>query len=212
MLLNIEALARGYMIFMPNHRAPHIWENNLKGRAYNLAGFGPQGIRVSVDDVLSGVDYLIDQGLVDPQRMALYGFSNGAYAVSYLVTYTDRFKCAIAVSGSYYNPFFTRFGYNDEALSKDLFGIEPWDDPQGYATLSPVTRLDHVVTPMLLAMGDLEDYVRIFNSIQLFNGLRSLDRNVTLLRYPDQGHGFTGPALKDFKERALDFIDKHLKN
>lgn len=91
--------SKGYAVFWPNPRAPHTWMDPYRGEAAAHAGKGPQGWDVTVDDVLSGVDELIRRGIADGDRMGLYGFSNGGGVVNYLVTRTDRFKCAVSVAG-----------------------------------------------------------------------------------------------------------------
>jgi dipeptidyl aminopeptidase/acylaminoacyl peptidase len=72
-----------------------------------------------------------------------------------------------------------------------------------------VFRLQNVTTPMLLADGD-EDDDFLLNTIEMYNGLRHLGKDVTLLRYPGQQHGFTGAALEDFWSRAIAFFDRYL--
>jgi len=63
---------------------------------------------------------------------------------------------------------------------------------------------------MLLADGD-KDSMFLLSTIETYNGLRYLGKQVTFLRYPDQGHEFTGAALRDFWEREMQFFDKYLK-
>jgi dipeptidyl aminopeptidase/acylaminoacyl peptidase len=65
-------------------------------------------------------------------------------------------------------------------------------------------------TPILLADGDLGG-VALLTDIEMYNALRWLGKEVTFLRYPDEGHGFTGEALNDFWERENVFFDKYLK-
>jgi dipeptidyl aminopeptidase/acylaminoacyl peptidase len=88
-------------------------------------------------------------------------------------------------------------------------GITPWSDPAGYVQLSAIFHLDKVNTPMLLANGDA-DPSSLLGMIEMYNGLRLLGKDVTLLRYPDQGHGFKGQAMRDFWERENDFFAKNL--
>ena len=90
----------GYAVFWPNARAPHDQVGRFKSEAFDHAASGPNGWEVTVDDVTSGVDELIRRGIVDPDRMGLYGFSNGGGVVNYLVTTTSRFKCAVSVAGA----------------------------------------------------------------------------------------------------------------
>jgi len=92
---------------------------------------------------------------------------------------------------------------------KETGGRTPWGDPETYIKLSPIYHMDRVATPMLLAAGDQET-VGALISMEMYNGLRYLGRDVTFLRYPDQGRGFTGAAVKDYWQRVNAFFDKYL--
>jgi dipeptidyl aminopeptidase/acylaminoacyl peptidase len=202
--------SRGYVVFNPHSRAPHVWVNPIGSKAYDEAGKGPGGWDIAVDDVLSGVDELIRRGLVDPDRMGLYGMSMGGGIVDYLVTRTNRFKCAVSVGSMYPDwarPVLLEF---DTAVPRLAGSKTPWDDPAGYAQLSTVYHLDKVSTPMLLAVGD-DDAFNLLGMIEMFNGLRWFRKDVTLLRYPNQGHVFTGASLRDFWNRENAFFDRYLK-
>jgi dipeptidyl aminopeptidase/acylaminoacyl peptidase len=203
--------SRGYAIFWPNARAPHVWMNPFKSKQYDQAAKGSKGIEVMFDDVMSGIDELIRQGIVDEKRMGLYGFSNGGGVVNQLVTKTSRFQCAVSVAGAASADWPRQFFLHTmDPMIPTIVGALPWEDPQAYVDLSAVYRLDKVTTPMLLADGD-NDSDFLLNTIEMYNGLRYLGRDVTFLRYPNQGHGFEGEALKDFWMRENIFFDKYLK-
>jgi dipeptidyl aminopeptidase/acylaminoacyl peptidase len=202
---------RGYAVFVPAPRAPHVWTIYSKIERPRVKG--PKGWDLAVDDVLSGVDELIQRGFVDPQRMALYGYSNGGGVVNYLVTQTTRFKCAAsgaAVYPDWFRPFFLELGAGGDGVPLLAGGFTPWDDPRAYIALSAVFHLDRVATPMLLAVGD-EDTGFLPGMIEMYNGLRYLKKDVTLLRYPNQEHEFTPEAWNDLVERMTKFFDDHLK-
>jgi dipeptidyl aminopeptidase/acylaminoacyl peptidase len=184
--------------------------NPFKTEAYDHEARGSKGWDVMVDDFMSGVDELIRRGIVDPDRMGLYGFSNGGGVVTYLLTRTQRFKCAVVVAGVYPDwsvPFFLE---TDSTVPEFAGGILPWEDPGWYVRLSVVYRLDRISAPILLADGN-DDGPFLLGTIEVYNGLRRLGRDVTFLRYPGQGHGFEGPAMKDFWERENAFFDRYLK-
>jgi len=201
--------SRGYAVFWPDAQAPHVWQNFFKSRAFNQGTKGPKGWNITVENVMSGVDELIRRGMVDPERVGLFGFSNGGGIVNYLVTSTNRFKCAVSVAGVYPDwllPFF--LGKNTSVA--ELAGVTPWQDPEAYLKLSAVFHLDKVDTPMLLADGDNDSWF-LLGMIEMYNGLRHLGKDVTFLRYPNQGHGFEGAAMKDFWKRENAFFDRYLK-
>ena len=210
MLGNQMWASKGYAVFWPNARAPHTWMDPYREEGFGQAGKGPGGWDVMVDDVTSGVDDLIRRGIADPGRMGLYGFSNGGGVVNYLVTRTSRFQCAVSVGGVYPDWLLPTFLHTDATIPTFEGGTSPWDDPAAYVQLSAVFHLKAVTTPMLLAAGD-NDGDFLLGTIELYNGLRWLGKDVTFLRYPGQGHGFSGAALQDFWERETLFFDHHLK-
>jgi dipeptidyl aminopeptidase/acylaminoacyl peptidase len=131
--------------------------------------------------------------------------------VDYLVTRTDAFKCAVAVAPVLPNWLGTSFlWYNSLGLMSRLAGATPWKNPEAYVKLSAVLHADKVKTPMLLADGD-EDGAFLLGSIEMYNALRAAGGNVTLLRYPNQGHVLTGAALHDFWRREMAFFATYLK-
>src|SRR5882724_11274461 len=144
--------------------------------------------------------------------MCLYGVSNGGGAVNYLVTATDEFKCAVSVVGVMSDwPLLTFLG-NDSANSvfDQVVGEKTiWDDPEDYVRASAVYRLNRVRTPLLLAAGDLDPFAVLMNN-EIYLGLRRMGKNVTMLRYPTQGHGFEGKSLEDFWEREQTFFKSYL--
>jgi dipeptidyl aminopeptidase/acylaminoacyl peptidase len=176
---------------------------------------GPDGWAVMVDDIMSGVDELIRRGIVDPDRMGLTGFSNGGGVADYLVTATPRFKCAVsiaAVAPDWLSEFFFPPSGGPPAATLLWYGKDstPWTDLEGWTKMSAVYRLPNVTTPMLLAVGD-KDVGFLQGMIEMYQGLRYLGKDVTLLRYEGQGHGFDGAAMTDFWRRENEFFDRYLK-
>ena len=199
--------SEGYLSFNPSRiRVPHLASTTP------MDGQKPSSLPswdTTVDDVMSGVDALIERGLVDPERMCLYGFSNGGGVVNALVTRTQRFKCAVSVAAvmpDWISSVMLEF--NSFALLQS--GTTPWKNPQAYIDLSAVFHLEGVTTPMLLADGD-EDAGFLLGMIEMYNGLRWLGKDVTLLRYPNQAHGFTGAPLRDFWSRESAFFARYLE-
>lgn len=201
--------SHGEAVFWPNARAPHVQVGRFKSEAYDHEAQGPTGWSITVDDVTSGVDELVHRGIADPERMALYGFSNGGGIVNYLVTSTHRFKCAVSVGGALSDWLRPAMLDPHSWIESEEKGLDPWNNLNALVQLSAVFRLDQVTTPMLLADGDMDGNF-LLDNIEMYNGLRHFGRPVTFLRYPNQGHGFTGNALRDFWERESAYFDRCL--
>ncbi len=208
---NQALAARGYAVFFPDGDGPHVWETPWRSMLHTTRAQGPAGVDIAVDDVVSGVNTLIDRGIVDPDRMCLYGFSNGGAVVDQVITKSHRFQCAISVAGAVAADWSSLlFLETRDKFLIDLAGTSPWESSQSYIQLSAVYRLNNVTTPLLLADGD-DDGDFLLGCLEMYNGLRYLGKDVTLLRYPKQGHGFTGPAMRDFWKRENEFLDHYLK-
>ena len=131
MLGNQAWASKGYAVFYPDARAPHVWMNNFRSPIFDESAKGPDGFEVTAEQVLSGVDELIKQGVVDPDRMGLSGFSNGGGITNALLSRTNRFKCAVSVAAVYpdWRAFFSphRFTFTSN--------LKKWRPDQQYGKL-----------------------------------------------------------------------------
>jgi dipeptidyl aminopeptidase/acylaminoacyl peptidase len=143
-------------------------------------------------DVMDGVDSLIADGLVDPDRMGVTGGSYGGYLTSWIVGHTDRFKAAVTcrsvndmtsemLSGDIAGPLFGRYEY----------GANPWEDPELYRRHSPLTYAADIHTPLLIQHAEQDLRCPITQGEELFTVLRSLRRPVRLMRFPNESHELT---------------------
>ena len=208
MLANRYLAAQGYALFLPNHRAFHTFPKSLKGLEYARVSQRPDSADLMADDILLGVDQLVREAIADPERLALYSFSTGASAVDLLLTKTNRFKAAISAGGvADWLHYYLERPSDDATIPGMLEGQTPWDAPELYRALSPVYQADRIHTPLLLEVGDKDNF--LLQSVLFYNALRRLGRPVTLVRYPDQAHGFQGDALRDHWRRCLQFLKDH---
>ncbi len=203
--------AHGYVVFFPNHRAPHMWWNPMKNMTYDSAATGLDGPAVLTDDVLSGVDLLAARGVIDTTRMCLHGFSNGGGSTNYLLTQTTRFRCAVVRAAAAVDRYESFFQSPDMADAiRGLMSSTPWEQPERYRMLSPLYQADRIRTPVLLADGD-DDHEFLLGMTELYTALRYLGRPVTFVRYPNQSHEMTAAAEADWERRMRAFFDSYLQ-
>lgn len=209
-LANQSLAARGYAVFFPGHRAFYTFPANIKNTAHIAAARQRNVGDVVLDDVLSGVDALVARGIADERRLGLLGASNGASVVNYLITRTDRFRAAVSQGGvSDWLHYFLLRDADDWTIPDSLQGRTPWTDRATYLAASPLYHLDKVKTPLLLVVGDRDQ--RALDHIYLYQGLRRLEREVKLVRYPEEGHVIlASAALKDYWTRVNEFFDERL--
>ena len=205
---NYAWASMGYVVFRPAPPAPHTWMNPWKGYESSRAARGAEGWKVTFDDVMSGVDALITRGIADGDRMCLFGHSNGGGVVTNLITRTNRFRCAVILAPALAD--WVRPALMDTNNSVASFaGMNLEDGLDEYIGVSSVFHLASVQTPVLIADGD-NDGGFLFDSIEIYNRLRILGKQVTFVRYPGQGHLLSGDALQDFWERELKFFRTYL--
>jgi dipeptidyl aminopeptidase/acylaminoacyl peptidase len=203
--------AAGYVVFKPGERAPHVVVNGSSNPSFAARGKGPGGFEVALDDVLSGVDELARRGIVDPSRVCLYGHSNGGSTVSYLVSMTNRFKCAVVAApamADWLLPAVLQTGAR-AAMNAGSGGMDFNKDINDFTKMSAVFQLYKSKTPMLIVCGDNDP--SLVDAISVYNAVRDTGTPVTLVRYPDQGHVLTGSAMADFWHRQMDFFGKYLQ-
>jgi dipeptidyl aminopeptidase/acylaminoacyl peptidase len=143
-------------------------------------------------DVIAGVDSLIHDGVVDPERLGVTGGSYGGYLTTWIVGHTDRFRAAVTcrsvsdltsqmLSGDISGPQFGKFEY----------GKNPWEEPQIYFEHSPITYATNIRTPLLIQHSERDLRCPITQAEELFTILRSLRRPVRLMRVPEENHELT---------------------
>ena len=196
----------GYVVLQPNFRGSTNY-----GQAFVDANIDSWGI-ADYDDVMTGVDFAIEQGWADPERLVCYGWSYGGYLSAWIVTQTDRFK---AVSpGAALTNLFSMYSTNDiQDYLASFFGGTPWAATQNYRDHSPITYADQVTSPVLVMHGASDTRVPPEQSVEFYRALRDLGKDVTFVRFPREGHGFTEPRhIIDRLRRYAVFFGEHVGN
>ncbi|HEX3912678.1 MAG TPA: S9 family peptidase [Steroidobacteraceae bacterium] len=179
-------LAKGALVLEPNYRGSAGY--GAKFRALNVRNLGVGDMW----DVMSGVDALIARGIVDPNKLAAMGWSQGGYISAFLTTHTDRFK-AISV-GAGISDWATYYVSTDiTPFTIQYLGATPWDDPQIYAKTSPITAIKQAKTPTLIQQGSADHRVPVSDSFELYRGLMDQQVDTRLILYTGFGHGIDKP-------------------
>jgi dipeptidyl aminopeptidase/acylaminoacyl peptidase len=179
-------LEKGALVLEPNYRGSAGY--GAKFRALNVRNLGVGDMW----DVMSGVDSLIAKGIVDPDKLAAMGWSQGGYISAFLTTHTDRFK-AISV-GAGISDWTTYYVSTDiTPFTVQYLGATPWDDPQVYAKTSPITTIRKAKTPTLIQQGSADRRVPVPDSFELYRGLLDQRVDARLILYTGFGHGIDKP-------------------
>lgn len=191
---------RGYTIFVPDD---------------------PQHVGTPMLDlaktILPGVNKLVEMGIADPNRLAIFGHSYGCYSTLSLLVQTTRFRAAICVSGpSDILDMLSvpgRYGQIWAENGQGLMKATPWGRRDRYIENSPYFYLDRVTTPVLLIQGTADTGARSFVSDKTYSALERLGKEVTYARYTGEQHtpmDFSPNNVRDFLTRTIGWLDEHL--
>lgn len=180
--------ANGFVVLQPNFRGSSNY-----GQVFLNANRNQWGIR-DYDDIMTGVDHLIAQGWVDPDRMVAYGWSYGGYMTFWMSTQTDRFK--LISPGAGLTNLYSMYSTTDITGYLGWFFGTPWDNEEIYRQLSPIRHVKNVTAKILIMHGANDARVPPEQAVEFYQALKDLGKDVTYVSYPRQGHGIGEPRLQ----------------
>lgn len=197
--------ANGYVVVMPNVRG-----SGGRGLDFALSLNKAYGTH-DVEDVIVATDYVIEQGYVDPDRLGVGGWSSGGTLTNVVITKTDRF--AGAVSGASVGWYTTTYGHDPYVLWWHTELGPPWKNRDLWDSISPFMDVENITTPTLFIGGEKDWNQPIIHSEQMYQAMKQLGRETSLVVYPDAYHGIRRPVYqRDLLQRFVDWFDKYVKN
>jgi dipeptidyl aminopeptidase/acylaminoacyl peptidase len=196
--------SRGYVVFLPNTRGVNGEGWRLHATIANWGGLAFQ-------DLMDGVDHLVEQKIADPNRLGIGGWSNGGFMTEYAITHATRFKAAVAEAG--HSDFFSLYGTSYLRAALRVFTPEsPYYNRKEYDDASPITFIRHCRTPTLLIHGINDAGVPVGQAYEFYTGLKDVGVETEMVVYPREGHSLQeyGHQL-DVQKRVVAWFDKHLK-
>ncbi|MEJ7701385.1 MAG: S9 family peptidase [Pyrinomonadaceae bacterium] len=196
--------SRGYAILRPNPRGSSGY-----GREFRYANMKDWG-GADYQDLMSGVDKVIEMGVADPQRLGVMGWSYGGFMTSWIVTQTKRFKAASAGA-----PVTNLMSFNGTAdipnFVPDYFGGQSWENMEIYQKHSPMFNVKGVTTPTLIQHGEADVRVPISQGYEFYNALKSQNVPVRMIVLPRQPHGPNEPKMQIAAMQSnLEWFEKYL--
>jgi dipeptidyl aminopeptidase/acylaminoacyl peptidase len=196
--------ANGYVVLLPNPRGSTGY-----GQDYCKAIWADWGNKDFQDD-MAMVDYAIAQGIADPDKLGVGGWSYGGISTDFIIGQTTRFKAAISGAGAaeytsmyghdqYQRDYFTELGY-------------PWENKALWDKLAPFYRVKTITTPALFMGGNVDWNVPVLGGEQMYQALRALGRETALVVYPGEFHEFSTPShIADRLARYLAWYNHYVK-
>jgi dipeptidyl aminopeptidase/acylaminoacyl peptidase len=197
--------AQGYVVLAINYRG-----SAGRGNAYQKAIYADWG-NLEVMDLLGAVDEAVRQGIADPNRLGIGGWSYGGISTNYTIATDQRFKAAFSGAGS--------------SMQLGLYGLDqyiiqweheiglPWKAPEAYLKVSyPFLHADRIKTPTLFLGGEKDFNVPLAGGEQMYQALKSLGIDTELVIYPGQFHSLTIPSYeRDRLQRYVNWFNKYLQ-
>ena len=200
--------ARGWAVFKPNYRGSTGYGDDV------LRDMVGHYYRQSHLDVMTGVDHLIEKGIVDGDRMAKMGWSGGGHMTNKIITHTDRFKAAASGAGAV--NWISMYGTSDVRIYRTpWFGGTPWQEDAPidvYWGHSPLKDIYKVTTPTIVLVGENDVRVPPEQSVELYRALKSNGVDTHLYIAPREPHGWRELRHELFKVNVeIDWFERHVR-
>lgn len=206
-IYNIQYFAQeGYAVLRPNPRGSTGY-----GREFRFANVRDWGYG-DLDDLMAGVDEVIERGVAHADSLLLMGWSYGGYMTSFAVTRTDRFKAASMGAGLPNLISMVTTTDIGEYLVAHMGGTEFWEDYDGYERHSAMYRIANVKTPTQVIHGENDLRVPFTQGQEFYRALGRLGVPTEMVVLPRTPHGPTEPKLQmAVSPIILDWFEKHLR-
>lgn len=184
--------ALGYVVLALNPSGTTGYGQDFSARHVNAWGI------LTADEIIEGTQkFCQEHSFVDATKLGCIGASYGGFMTQYILTQTDLFAAAISHAGisniaSYWGEGYWGYSYGGAASA----GSYPWNNPELYVEQSPIFSADKINTPLLLLHGSADTNVPVGESIQMFNALRLLGKEVELIQVQGENH-----AIYNYKKR-----------
>ena len=196
---------KGYAVLRPNPRGSSGY-----GKTFRMANFGDWG-RGDYEDIMAGVDKVVEMGIADPKRMAVMGWSYGGFMTSWIIGQTERFQAACV--GAAVTNLWSFTGTSDILdFLPGYFGAEPWENFDAYRKHSPMSFVQNVTTPALVLHGEQDVRVPASQGYEFYNALKRRGVDAKMVVYPRTPHGPREPKfILDIAKRHVLWVEQHVQ-
>lgn len=202
--------SRGYAVFQPQFRG-----STGRGLSHVEAGYGQMGYAMQ-DDLDDGIDWLANQGIIDPKRVCIYGISYGGYAAMWgAIRNPERYRCAVSMAGvsdvrsmlKHDKDYFSAKRYY-RSWKERILGVDA--DKDMMRAISPIEHIEGLRVPMMIAHGKRDRRVPISQSTKMVEEMREAGIEVDEVYYEKSRHGPTDrDEMVDWLNRLQAFFEEH---
>lgn len=196
--------ANGYAVLLPNPRGSSGYGEEFCKAIW--AGWGEKDYQ----DDMAMVDYAVEQGIADPDKLGVGGWSYGGISTDFIIGQTNRFKAAISGAGA--AEFTSMWGHDQYQRDYTIELGYPWDHRDAWTRVEPIHKVKDILTPTLFVGGNIDWNVPILGGEQMYQSLKALGRETELVVYPDEYHEFKTPShIRDLHQRFLAWYAHYVK-
>jgi dipeptidyl aminopeptidase/acylaminoacyl peptidase len=204
-MVNTFFMQQGFVVLDIDFRGSSGYGKEFRNKTYRNLGYW------EVSDYISGINYLSSQGIIDKEKIGIYGGSYGGFiTLMALFRHPEIFKCGVALRAvsNWKNYYYSNWWYT---LSR-LGDLKNDDVKQYYEQSSPITYADGLQGPLLMSHGMLDDNVFFQDMVQLTQKLIDSKKDFEVMFYPKENHSFSRQSswLDQYK-RIWKFFEKNLK-
>jgi len=196
----------GYIVFQPNFRGSIGYGRDFYAGNRNTFGFK------DFEDIMAGVNRLVELGIADENKMVVGGWSYGGYMANWAITQTNRFKASISVAGV--SNWVSMYGQH-EFSNRDI-GIWEYkslliDSPENYRKSSPIFFVKNANTPLLILHGANDTRSPTLQAWEMYRAMKDADKEVEMILYPRAGHSISNPVqFKSVLTNWLEWANNHI--
>jgi acylaminoacyl-peptidase len=156
------------------------------------------------DDLMSGVDAVIEKGYIDTKNLFVTGGSGGGVLTAWIIGKTNRFKAAVVAKPVINWTSFVLHADSPAYFAKYWFGALPWEDIENYWRRSPLSLVGNVKTPTMLLTGEKDFRTPISESEQYYAALKLVGVEAAMVRIPNASHGLVNrPSMLMSKSASI---------
>lgn len=198
----------GYVVFQPNFRG-----SIGAGRDFyagNRNAFG----HTDFEDIMAGIDKLIELGIADENKLIIGGWSYGGYMANWAITQTNRFKASISVAGvSNLVSLYGQHEFSNREVGLWEYKSIPVDNVENYRKASPIFFVKNAETPLLILHGANDTRSPTLQAWEMYRAMKDANKEVEMMLYPRAGHSIGNPVqFKSVLNNWLNWSDNHIEN
>ena len=197
-----------YVVFQPNFRGSIGY-----GRGFYAGNRNNFGV-TDFEDIMAGIDKLIELNIADKNRLVTGGWSYGGYLANWAITQTDRFKASISIAGvSNLASLYGQHEFSNRKIGLWEYSALPIDTIENYRKASPVFFVKNVKTPLLILHGANDMRSPTLQAWEMYRAMKDAGKDVEMILYPRAGHNIQNPIqFKSVLNNWLNWAEKHIGN